>query len=84
VNDIRKRLDFHIRAMSVFEAIAAADKPVTMMEVAERAGLTRSPYLREVVDTLYSRGYIRKGLDIGERGHAVVVYWAVQAPDWST
>jgi len=82
VNDTRKRLDFQVRAGIVFEAIFNSPTPLPMGGIAEVCGMTRSPYLREIIDTLWSRGFIEKGLGTGERGHAVIIYWAVKAPDW--
>lgn len=78
----RSRLDFNLRAALVWEVISDAETPLSIGEIGGRAGLTRSPYLRTMVDTLLAHGYIQKGLDAGKRGHAVIVYWAVKAPDW--
>lgn len=79
---LRSRLDFQLRAAYVWEAICSASAPLPIADIADRAGLKRSPYLRTIIDTLFERGYIAKGLDTGQRGHAVIVYWAVKEPDW--
>jgi len=83
VNEIRKRLDFQVRAGLVFDAIYQAHEPLSMLGVAMACGMSRSPYLREIVDTLLSRGYIERGFDRVPSGQPVIVYWAVKSPDWS-
>jgi len=76
----RKRLDTDLRARLVWEAMWRANRTLTMEGIAEESGLTRSPYLRQIVDTLYAHNCINKGLDVSEQGRAVIVYWVTNDP----
>lgn len=76
------RMKYDHRAALVWEEIWKAPTPLTIGEIASRVGLTRSPYLRQIVNDLLAHGYLAKGLDTGERGHAVIIYWATEAPQW--
>lgn len=77
---VRKRLDFNLRANMVWEAMWRSQKSLTIEGIAEVSGLTRSPYLREIVDTLFAHGFIGKGLDVNEKGRPVIVYWVTNDP----
>lgn len=73
--DTRKRLDFEVRCEIVYEVIAASAEPLTIREIGEGAGLVRSPYLREILNLLIERGYIREGLAKLRNGQAAMVFW---------
>lgn len=80
MDSTNKRLNFELRAQLVYDAIRLSPHPMTIAEIADSCGLTRSPYLREIVDMLVVKHFVQAALQIGERDRAVVVYWATSAP----
>lgn len=80
MDSTKKRMYFETRLQKVWQAIFEAQEPLTIAEIAKVSGLTRSPYLREIVDLLYSRRYLDRGFDLSEKGRSVVVYWTVNDP----
>jgi len=76
----RKALDWKLRAEQVWQAIYEAPEPVDIKQICELTGLKRTPYLGNLLDWLWTRGYIARKFDVRANGYAATVHWAISDP----
>ena len=58
----RKKMSRDQRAKIIVSLVFASDHPMTIKEIAESMGMTRSPYLEEMLEKLYEEGRIGRTL----------------------
>jgi hypothetical protein len=58
----RKKMSRDQRANIIVSLIIASDQPMTIKKIAESMGMTRSPYLEEMLQKLYEEGRIGQTL----------------------
>lgn len=79
MDQIKVRLNRVLRMTLMWDVVnAAGEAGLTMEELAERGGLTRSPYLARVVRDLLDLGCIAGHYEENHTGRAVTVFTAVK------
>lgn len=79
MDHVQTRLNRALRMRLICEAVQASGKTgSTMEELAEQGGLTRSPYLAQVVRDLLALGCVEERFVRNHTGRAVTVYFALK------
>lgn len=72
-----RRMKWEERVRFIWDVLYGLNQQSTIQEIADAAGLTRSPYLTAILHWLWAKGYIGKAATILENGRPAAVYWPI-------
>ena len=75
MNPVRFRMNRELRKRSLLQIVEAAGRAITVSEIAEYAGLKRTPYLVELLDELETEGSLDWSLAVLPGGWVGRIYY---------